>query len=91
LNISDATIDQMIGVVRAESQRLDKTYRSGAWHLDLAGKVAIGVEDGIASRIRRLASSFPNQRRVVVGCPHFVQGDSPDEIGQAIAGWLERI
>jgi hypothetical protein len=46
LNISDATIDQMIGVVRAESQRLDKTYRSGASHLDLAGKVAIGVEDG---------------------------------------------
>jgi haloalkane dehalogenase len=44
----------------------------------------------ITSRIRRLASSFPNQHRVV-GCPHFVQEDSPDEIGHAIAAWLERI
>ena len=56
-------------------------------------KLFIDAEPGvfITNRIRRLASSFPNQRRVVVGCPHFVQGDSPDEIGQAIAGWLERI
>jgi haloalkane dehalogenase len=56
-------------------------------------KLFIDAEPGvfITSRIRRLASSFPNQHRVVVGCPHFVQEDSPDEIGQAIAGWLERI
>jgi haloalkane dehalogenase len=45
----------------------------------------------IAGRIRRLASSFPNQHRVVVAGLHFVQEDSPDEIGHAIAGWLKRI
>jgi haloalkane dehalogenase len=56
-------------------------------------KLFIDAEPGvfIAGRIRRLASSFPNQHRVVVAGLHFVQEDSPDEIGQAIAGWLERI
>ena len=39
----------------------------------------------------RLASSFPNQHHWVVKGLHFVQEDSPDEIGRAIAGWLERI
>jgi haloalkane dehalogenase len=56
-------------------------------------KLFIDAEPGvfIAGRIRRLASSFPNQHRVVVAGLHFVQEDSPDEIGQAIAGWLKRI
>ena len=31
---------------------------------------------------------WPNQREVTVAGNHFVQEDSPDEIGQAIAGWL---
>lgn len=38
----------------------------------------------IEGRIRRLAGSFPNQHRVVGGF-HFVQEDSPDAIGRAIA------
>jgi hypothetical protein len=33
--------------------------------------------------------AFPNQHRIVVGGLHFVQEDSPDEIGRAITGWLE--
>jgi haloalkane dehalogenase len=56
-------------------------------------KLFIDAESGvfITGRIRRLASSFPNQHHVVVKGLHFVQEDSPDEIGRAIAGWLERI
>ena len=56
-------------------------------------KLFIDAEPGvfITGRIRRLASSFPNQHRVVVGGLHFVQEDSPGEVGRAIAGWLERI
>ena len=56
-------------------------------------KLFIDAEPGvfITGRIWRLASSFPNQHRVVVAGLHFVQEDSPDEIGQAIAGWLKRI
>jgi haloalkane dehalogenase len=55
-------------------------------------KLFIDAEPGvfITGRIRKLASSFPNQDRVVRGL-HFVQEDSPDEVGGAIAGWLERI
>ena len=35
-----------------------------------------------------LARSFPAQTEVTVAGLHFVQEDSPDEIGQAIAGWM---
>ena len=53
-------------------------------------KLFIDAEPGvfITGRIRRLASSFPDQHHVVVKGLHFVQEDSPDEIGRAIAGWL---
>jgi haloalkane dehalogenase len=56
-------------------------------------KLFIDTEPGvfITGRIEKLASSFPNQHRVVVKGLHFVQEDGPDEVGQAITGWLERI
>jgi haloalkane dehalogenase len=56
-------------------------------------KLFIDAEPGvfITGQIRRLAISFPNQHRVVVGGLHFVQEDSPDEVGRAITAWLERI
>jgi haloalkane dehalogenase len=56
-------------------------------------KLFIDAEPGvfITGRIRKLASSFLNQRRVVVSGLHFVQEDSPDEIGRAIASWLENL
>jgi haloalkane dehalogenase len=51
-------------------------------------KLFIDAEPGvfITGRIRKLASSFPNQDRVVVGGLHSVQEDSPDGVGRAIAG-----
>ena len=56
-------------------------------------KLFVDAEPGvfITGRIRKLASSFPNQDRVVVRGLHFVQEDRRDEVGGAIAGWLERI
>src|SRR5215471_2556560 len=56
-------------------------------------KLFIDAEPGvfITGRVRRMASSFPNQHRVVVAGLHFAQEDSPGEVGRAIAGWLERI
>ena len=44
----------------------------------------------ITGRIERLASTFPNQHRVIVPGLHFVREDSPDDVGRAIADWLER-
>jgi haloalkane dehalogenase len=36
---------------------------------------------------RDFCRKWPNQREVTVSGNHFIQEDSPDEIGQAIAGW----
>jgi haloalkane dehalogenase len=54
-------------------------------------KLFVDAEPGvfITGRIRRLASIFPNQHRLVIKGLHFVQEDSPNEIGRAIADWLE--
>ena len=38
-----------------------------------------------------LARSFPAQTEVTVTGVHFVQEDSPDEIGRAIAGWMDAL
>jgi haloalkane dehalogenase len=38
-----------------------------------------------------LARSFPAQTEVTVAGLHFVQEDSPDEIGRAIAGWMRTL
>lgn len=73
LNISDATIDQVIAAERAESQRLDKAYRGDASHLELVGKVAILVEDGIttASAMRTALAilRLRHPARIVIAVP----------------------
>jgi haloalkane dehalogenase len=38
-----------------------------------------------------VARSFPAQTEVTVAGLHFVQEDSPDEIGEAIAGWMRTL
>ena len=40
-------------------------------------------------KVLEQARSFPAQTEVVVKGIHFVQEDSPDEIGQAVAGWMK--
>ena len=40
---------------------------------------------------REFCRSWPNQEEVTVRGVHFVQEDSPDEIGSAIADWLRRV
>jgi len=40
---------------------------------------------------REFCRSWPNQQEVTVKGLHFVQEDSPVEIGQAVANWLETI
>ncbi len=48
------------------------------------GAILIGAQ-------REFCRSFPNQTEVRVRGSHFIQEDSPDEIGRAIAEWLQRI
>jgi len=37
------------------------------------------------------ARALPAQTEVTVAGLHFVQEDSPDEIGQAVAGWMKTL
>lgn len=48
------------------------------------GAILIGAQ-------RKFCRAWPNQREVTVRGTHFIQEDSPREIGDAIAGWLEEL
>lgn len=56
-------------------------------------KLFINVEPGsiLVGRQRELCRSWPNQEEVTVKGLHFVQEDSPEDIGKAIASWLARV
>ena len=53
-------------------------------------KLFINADPGtiLTGAQREFCRSWPNQREVTVKGYHFIQEDSPDEIGQAIAEWL---
>jgi haloalkane dehalogenase len=56
-------------------------------------KLFVNAEPGaiLTGATREFCRSWPNQTEVTVAGNHFLQEDSPDEIGQAIAGWLAGI
>jgi haloalkane dehalogenase len=56
-------------------------------------KLFIDVRPGLAMRDeeRAFARTFPNQAEVTVRGLHFAQEDSPDEIGAAIAEFVDRL
>ena len=53
-------------------------------------KLFINAEPGsiLVGRQREFCRGWPNQTEVTVAGYHFVQEDSPTEIGQAVAAWL---
>ena len=56
-------------------------------------KLFVNAEPGaiLTGSAREFCRSWPNQTEVTVPGNHFVQEDSPDEIGRAIADWLAGI
>ena len=56
-------------------------------------KLFINAEPGaiLIGAQREFCRSWPAQREVTIPGNHFLQEDSPDEIGQAISGWLREI
>ena len=56
-------------------------------------KLFVNAEPGsiLVGRQREFCRNWPNQQEVTVKGLHFIQEDSPVEIGQAVAGWLETI
>ena len=56
-------------------------------------KLFINADPGsiLVGRAREVCRSWPEQTEVTVPGNHFVQEDSPDQIGAALAGWLANI
>jgi haloalkane dehalogenase len=54
-------------------------------------KLFVNADPGaiLTGRTRDYCRTWPNQQEVTVTGHHFLQEDSPDEIGRAIAAWLE--
>jgi haloalkane dehalogenase len=56
-------------------------------------KLFINAEPGaiLRGRVREFARTWPNQTEVTVKGTHFIQEDSPDEIGAAVADFVRRL
>jgi len=56
-------------------------------------KLFINAEPGaiLTGQQRELARTFPNQVEVTVSGVHFIQEDSPDQIGSALADWYKQL
>ena len=56
-------------------------------------KLFINADPGaiLRGRQREICRTWKNQTEVTVPGVHFIQEDSPDEIGRAIAGWLSTL
>lgn len=56
-------------------------------------KLFVNAEPGsiLVGRPREICRRWPNQEEITVPGSHFLQEDSPDEIGTAIAEWRRRI
>ncbi len=56
-------------------------------------KLFINADPGaiLTGRQREFCRSWPNQREITVTGSHFIQEDSPDEIGRAIAEWYQEL
>lgn len=68
--------------------------RYGAWLAKSnVPKLFINAEPGsiLVGRQRDFCRTWPNQREVTVAGSHFIQEDSPDAIGQAIADFVRQI
>ena len=56
-------------------------------------KLFVNAEPGaiLTGEQREFCRTWPNQKEATVRGSHFIQEDSPDEIGGAIVGWLDDI
>ena len=56
-------------------------------------KLFINADPGsiLVGRQREFCRRWPNQKEITVSGLHFIQEDSPREIGQAVANWIQEI
>ena len=67
----------------------------GQWMLENTSlpKLFINATPGsiLTGKAREFCRTWPNQYEVTVAGTHFIQEDSPDEIGSAVAEWLNHL
>lgn len=76
------------------SDVVDIIRRYGEWLArSTLPKLFINADPGaiLTGRQREFCRTWPNQREITVMGSHFVQEDSPDDIGQAIAAWYRSL
>ena len=71
----------MVEIVNAYSRGLSVRDRPRLFINANPGPILTGAQ-------REFCRAWPNQQEVTVPGYHFIQEDSPAEIGEAIAGWL---
>ena len=81
--------------IESEPADLVKVVESYAAWLAQADvpKLFLNADPGsiLVGRQRELCRAWPNQTEVMVKGRHFLQEDSPDELGQAVAGFVRRV
>ena len=77
----------------ADMVELVRSYGQWLAANDTLPKLFINAEPGsiLVGRQREFCRTWPNQSEVTVKGAHFIQEDSPKEIGQAVALWLETL
>jgi haloalkane dehalogenase len=76
----------------ADMVKLVESY--GAWLAEAnVPKLFINADPGLilVGRQRELCRAWPNQTEVTVKGRHFLQEDSPDEIGHSLADFVRRL
>ena len=76
-----------------EMVALVESYGQWMANNDKLPKLFVNAEPGsiLTGKARDFCRSWPNQTEVTVKGTHFIQEDSPEEIGQAVANWLSTI
>ena len=82
--------------IDGEPEHMVKLVNSyGQWMLQNTSlpKLFINATPGsiLTGKAREFCRTWPNQREVTVAGTHFIQEDSPNEIGSAVAEWLNSL
>ena len=72
---------------------LVQSYGQWMLHNQQLPKLFVNAEPGsiLVGKAREFCRTWPNQTEITVAGTHFIQEDSPQEIGRAVADWLDFI
>jgi haloalkane dehalogenase len=84
---------RQIPIAGEPQEMVDLVASYGDWLMETVNlpKLFINAEPGsiLVGRQREYCRTWPNQREITVKGTHFIQEDSPVEIGQAVVQWMD--